>query len=224
MFMRHADLIRDFESSVRSVEFPCVGAKSALALERLEFFVGDGFDRTTYDLPLYEAIRRFSDQLDPTAAAVQSFVAIFDTPRDLDEEAFERCLWDKLQSLHNLDVVSGSKWSDNVDRDPASPHFSFSICGTSYFVVGLHPHASRVARRFSTPTLVFNSHEQFEALRKDGRYSKLQKIIRSRDIDLEGDINPMLANFGNASEAIQYSGRELDESWKCPFVPRENLT
>lgn len=219
--MRHAELIKKFEQSVREVDFPCVGAKSALALDRLEFFVGDGFDRTTYDLPLYEAIRRFSEALDPAEAAVQSFVAIFDTPRDLDEAAFEKCLWNKLQSLHNLDVAYGSEWDKSVDRDPSSPHFSFSVCSTSYFIVGLHPHASRAARRFSTPTLVFNSHEQFEALRKDGRYSKLQSTIRRKDIELEGEINPMLANFGNASEAFQYSGRRLEEDWKCPFVPRE---
>ncbi len=219
--MRHAELITEFEDTVRKADFPCVGAKSALALGRLEYFVGDGFDRTTFDLPLYEAIRRFSNALDPLEAAVQSFVAIFDTPRDLDETEFEICLWDKLQSLHNLDVAYGTEWDKNVDRDPASPHFSFSVCGTSYFVVGLHPHASRAARRFSMPTLVFNSHDQFEALRKDGRYSKLQSTIRKKDIDLEGEINPMLANFGNASEAYQYSGRKLDEDWNCPFVSRE---
>lgn len=222
--MRHAKLIDEFERSIRRPDFPCVGAKSALALGRIEYFVGDGFDRTTYDLPLYEAIRRFTEALEPDTAAVQSFVALFDTPRDLDEADFEICLWDKLQSLHNLDAAYGSDWADSTDRDPMSPHFSLSLCGTSYFVVGLHPHASRTARRFTTPTLVFNSHEQFEALRKDGRYAKLQSTIRTRDRELDGDINPMLADFGDDSEAFQYSGRRLDKSWKCPFVARDPLS
>ena len=222
--MRHAHLVEDFEASIRNVDFPCVGAKSAMALGRIEYFLGDGFERTTHDLPLYQAIRRFSEQLDPKAAAVQSFVAIFDTPRDLDETGFESCLWDKLQSLHNLDAAAGAEWAGDVDRDPSSPHFSFSLCNTSYFIVGLHPRASRLARRFPAPTLVFNSHDQFEALRLDGRYAHLQSTIRKRDTTLEGDINPMLANFGHASEALQYSGRKLDEDWKCPFVPREPLS
>lgn len=222
--MRHANIIERFETAVRNGGFPCVGAKSALALGRIEYFVGDQFDRTTYDLPLYEAIRRFSEALDPGEAAVQSFVALFDTPRDLSEEDFETCLWNKLQSLHNLDAAYGSEWAENVERDPSSPHFSFSLCGTGYFIVGVHPNASRAARRFPLPALVFNSHDQFEALRADGRYSQLQSTIRARDVELEGDINPMLTQFGEASEALQYSGRQLDESWKCPFIPRDPLS
>ncbi|MGB3624755.1 MAG: guanitoxin biosynthesis heme-dependent pre-guanitoxin N-hydroxylase GntA [Henriciella sp.] len=221
--MRHATLIEDFESAVSDGGFPCVGAKSAMGLGRIEYFVGDSFDRTTYDLPLFEAIRRFSDQLDPTEAAVQSFVALFDTPRDLEEGEFAECLWDKLQSLHNIDAAYGSEWSKTVDRDPSSAHFSFSLCGTGYFIVGLHPNASRASRRFPMPALVFNSHDQFEALRKDGRYAELQSTIRAKDAALEGDINPMLANFGEASEAFQYSGRKLDDTWECPFVPRDPL-
>ena len=33
-----------------------------------------------------------------------------------------------------------------------------------------------------------------------------------------GSLNPMLAQHGEASEARQYSGRQVDDGWKCPFM------
>jgi len=68
-----------------------------------------------------------------------------------------------------------------------------------FFVIGLHPYASRLARRFSNPALVFNSHRQFEKLREDGRYWKIQAATRSREIDLQGSINPNLADFSEGT-------------------------
>ena len=90
-------------------------------------------------------------------------------------------------------------------------------------MIGLHPNASRPARRFRYPTLVFNSHEQFERLRQDGRFEKMKQIIRARDEALAGSVNPMLADFGSGSEAAQYSGREVGPDWKCPFTPQEPI-
>ena len=55
------------------------------------------------------------------------------------------------------------------------------------------------------PCLVFNFHDQFEALRADGKYAGLQRVVRSRDVKLQGFINPMLSGFGEDSEARQYS-------------------
>jgi FPC/CPF motif-containing protein YcgG len=37
---------------------------------------------------------------------------------------------------------------------------------------------------------------------------------------LQGTVNPMLAEFGEQSEARQYSGRDVGEIWKCPFHAR----
>ena len=84
-------------------------------------------------------------------------------------------------------------------------------------MIGLHPGASRQARRFETPVLVFNSHRQFQRLRADGRYAKMQKATRGRDVALQGSINPNLADFGTASEARQYSGRAVEPHWACPL-------
>lgn len=68
--------------------------------------------------------------------------------------------------------------------------------------------------------VVFNLHAQFEELREAGRYEKLRSSILQRDEVLAGSANPMLARHGEVSEARQYSGRAVDESWRCPFRPR----
>jgi hypothetical protein len=84
----------------------------------------------------------------------------------------------------------------------------------------LHPGASRPARRFVRPALVFNLHDQFEQLRAQGRYEKLRASIVERDIALAGAPNPMLARHGSISEARQYSGRMVEQDWTCPFSGR----
>jgi FPC/CPF motif-containing protein YcgG len=127
---------------------------------------------------------------------------------------------DRVQSLADKDAWLGHPWDGRVAQDPDSPHFSLSFAGEAFFVVGLHPRASRPARRFSSPALVFNLHAQFELLRVAGRYEKLRSSILQRDEALAGSVNPMLARHGKVSEARQYSGRLVGEEWGCPFRPR----
>ncbi|TCD14931.1 guanitoxin biosynthesis heme-dependent pre-guanitoxin N-hydroxylase GntA [Oricola cellulosilytica] len=208
---------RQFHSFVKSAEFPCVGAKSALARDALTMFEAGAIDSAACDVDIYRQLCAFGESLDPDSPVVRSFVVIFSGPDDLDEETFEKTLWNRLQCLHNLDVVGGKDWNGTVDHDPESPHFSFSLGGEPYFVIGLHPQSSRPARRFRHPALVFNSHNQFEKLRADGRFDKMKEIIRKRDAELAGGVNPMLSDYGDASEARQYSGRAVDGTWKCPF-------
>lgn len=212
-----------FEERLRSDCFPCVGAKSALARGNIDYFQADRIDTPASDLPLYKAICEFNQKLDLDSPVVQSFVALFSQPTELDEKTFEAALWNRLQSLHNIDAAAGQEWARDVAADPDSPHFSLSLGGTAYFVIGLHPGASRAARRFAHPVLVFNSHQQFERLRSDGRYDRMKEIIRKREIHLQGAINPMLADHGQASEARQYSGRHLEANWRCPFAKQEPL-
>lgn len=215
------EISKSFQQFIQSAEFPCVGAKSALARDALSVLPVGKIDSATDDVEIHRALRDFSDKLDHESPIIRSFVVIFDGPDGLDEEAFEKALWNRLQCLHNLDVVSGQAWSEAVDPDPQSPHFSLSIGGEPFFVIGLHPNASRPARRFEKPALVFNSHLQFEKLRADGRYDKMKEIIRKRDEALAGSINPMLNDHGEASEARQYSGRAVDPEWRCPFAHKE---
>jgi uncharacterized protein len=218
------DALIDFESRlklfIQAEDFPCVGAKSALVRDALTCAVYDDISSAVHDLDLRQDLCAFIDGLDRTGPVVQSFIAIFRQPEDLTEAAFEKGLWNRLQSLHNLDTVSGAEWAPETSSDPDSPHFSVSLCGEAFFIIGLHPNASRPARRFSHPALVFNSHEQFERLRDDGRFETMKGIIRDREVAQTGSINPMLDDYGDSSEARQYSGRAVDSDWECPFKPK----
>lgn len=210
-------LARAFETFVRDKEFPCVGAKSALARSQMDIVVARDIISAWDDLRihpgLFGAARRFT--LDPSL--FQSFVVIFEGPRNLDEIAFERAMWDRIQSLADKDAFNGVPYDATVDPDPDSPHFSLSFGGEAFFAVGMHPGASRPARRFHTPAVVFNLHRQFEMLRAAGTYEKLRASILERDVTLAGAVNPMLARHGESSEARQYSGRVVETAWSCPL-------
>ena len=143
-----------------------------------------------------------------------SFVVVFRGPLDLTEREFETCLWLQLRQLHEADR---SDWDTGVSPDPNDPHFSFSFAGQAFYVIGMHAHSSREARRFPWPTLVFNPHEQFERLRTEKKWKRMQQLIRGREFALQGTINPMLSDFGEQSEARQYSGRVVEEDWQAPF-------
>jgi len=208
-------LIEDFRSFVAAPSFPCVGAKSALTRQRLEFEVCDSLGSSASADVLRESLARFSERHPDPGMDPVSFVAIF-REQVTGEDDFHKRLWMQLQAIHDRDVAD-HPWAPDVSNDPGSSDFSFSVASRAFFVVGLHPRSSRLARRAPRPTLVFNFHGQFEALRASGRYQKLQVAIRERDVRLQGDINPVLAQFGEASEALQYSGRAHGG---CPFQAR----
>ena len=200
--------------------YPCVGAKSALARGSIEIHEFDTLGEPDNDGPMLEGLSQFVGMIESNACnedIVHSYVAIFCGSTDLTERHFESLLWSQLWRMHKLDVLAGNPPADDVSSDAASPRFSLSMAGHPFFVIGLHPHASRLARRFSHPAMVFNSHRQFEKLKEDGRYGKMQITTRSREIALQGSINPNLADFGDASEARQYSGREVESDWRCPY-------
>lgn len=200
--------------------FPCVGAKAALARNAISMHEFGPLGDRANDAALLDQLGVFAtmlDGLDPGDTTLHSLVALFDGPRDTDERRFEALLWSQLQRLHDLDVRRGRPWAQDVSRNPDDPDFSLSLAGHPFFVIGLHPGASRLARRFQAPVLVFNSHRQFQRLRADGRYAKMQKATRARDRALQGSINPNLADFGTASEARQYSGRAVEPHWGCPL-------
>ncbi len=96
-----------------------------------------------------------------------------------------------------------------------------SIAGAAYFVIGLHPGASRAARRFGRPAMVFNPHQQFDQLRADGRYAAIQTIVRRVEVAAGNPVNPMLGDFGVSREAAQYSGRFVGPDWVCPLKVRK---
>lgn len=206
-----------FFDFIRERDFPCVGAKSALARGGLRVLVARDIASAWDDLRIYAALLDFAHAYRASPGPFQSLAVVFAGEAPDSEEAFERALWERIQSLSDKDGWLGQPWDKRVSTDAEDPHFSLSFGGEAFFVVGLHPAASRPARRFEAPVLVFNTHDQFEQLRADGRYEPLREKIIARDVDLAGSPNPMLTRFGERSEARQYSGRAVDEAWKCPF-------
>jgi uncharacterized protein len=207
----------DFAAFITSDAFPCVGAKSALALGRVWTFEAGDIFCPAHDAALRDALMEFADAT-PPGAAISSFACLFTPTRaPLSEMQFERALWTRLQALHDLDAADGVGWAEDASPDPTSNEFSMSVGGAAFFVIGLHPGASRAARRFSRPAMIFNSHAQFEALRADGRYGAMQTIIRQRELRRNRSINPMLSDFGRGREAAQYSGRAVEAAWRCPL-------
>jgi len=198
-------------------DYPCLGARSVFRRDRATVRVYDELDAPATAPLLLADLRDFASSVD-FDAGFASFVAIFGGPSITDEGHFERLLWSQLSRLHAVDQ---DPWSTEVSSDPDDNHFAFSVAGTPYFIVGLHPMASREARRTTAPTLVFNLHHQFEALRATGQFARMRDRIRERDQRLQGTINPMVADHGEHSEARQYSGRQVGPHWRAPFKARK---
>lgn len=196
-------------------EYPCLGARSVFKRERATVVLHDDLEAPETARALLEQLREYASTVDPEEGFV-SFVAGFRGPEVRDEKHFEEMLWGLLQRLHDVDE---QPWAPEVSADPNDPHFAFSVAGTPFFIVGLHPKASREARRMPLPVLVFNLHEQFESLREEGGFERMRDTIRRRDEELQGSINPMVSDHGETSEARQYSGRKLERAWEAPFEP-----
>ena len=212
-------LSQQFFNFIDDNTFPCVGAKAAMVRGEIHVHEFGRLNDIGNDVELLEALDEFVGMMDACddTSVVHSFVALFTGPSKLSELRFETLLWTRLYNLHLLDVKRGAPAATDISSNPESPEFSLSLAGHPFFVIGMHPGSSRMARQFQCPVLVFNSHRQFEKLRADGRYEKMKTATRKRDILLQGSINPNLADFGTNSEARQYSGRKVGSDWKCPF-------
>ena len=207
----------DLYERVAASSFPCVGAKAALARGTLDVLPARSIVSAWDDVRIHDRLLHFAAAYRGDPGLFRSLAVAFEGPDDLDEPAFERALWARVQSLSDKDVWRGQTYDRRVSADPDDPHFSLSFGGEAFFVVGLHPAASRPARRFSHPVMVFNLHDQFETLRAQGKYEGMREKIMVRDEALAGSRNPMLVRHGQASEARQYSGRVVDADWRCPF-------
>jgi FPC/CPF motif-containing protein YcgG len=206
-----------FLAMIADPAFPCVGAKSAAARGSLQVVRARDLTSAWNDLQITHDLLEWSWRYKNERVGLRSLAVIFDGPGDLTEREFEAAMWQRLQSIADKDAWLGQQPDERVSGDPDDPHFSLTFGGEAYFVVGLHPNASRPARRFDRPALVFNLHDQFERLRAEGRYEKMRKKIIARDVALAGSPNPMLERHGDASAARQFSGRAVNDDWQCPF-------
>jgi hypothetical protein len=211
------DLVHDaFRGLVLSRGFSCVGARSAVRRGTYRFAVLGDMGSAESTETLAWDLQRFTQEVASTGSGLTTFAAAFTGPPIPDETRFEELLWAQLRALHALDRREHA-WDPLVSADPRDPTFAFSFAGQALFVVGLHAGSSRWSRRFAWPTLIFNPHVQFRRLRADGSFGRVQEATRRREVRLQGSLNPNLSDFGERSEARQYSGRAVDDTWRCPF-------
>ncbi|MBU2929423.1 guanitoxin biosynthesis heme-dependent pre-guanitoxin N-hydroxylase GntA [Winogradskyella psychrotolerans] len=203
-----------YKDFILTQKHPCVMAKTLFMTNNYHLNVYRSSTKTEDLGDLLKDLEAFIDQYDFDSNSFESFLAVFPSEHYDSELDFENQLWQTLQQLHELDDC---EWDASVSDDPEDPTFSFSLKGHAFYIVGLHPNSSRLARQSPYPTIVFNLHTQFEQLRAMGSYKKVKKRIRKRDKKLQGHINPVLKDFGKDSETKQYSGRAVDSRWKCPF-------
>ena len=211
-----SQIIEEYHQFLRSREFPCIGAKAALSRDQVKCLVAS--DMRTYedDERILTFIYQFVDSYRNSNESFHSAAVIFTNPKSTSESEFEDMLWSRLNSLAKLDRKKYTH-DKRVDSDPTSGMFSFSLKEEAFFIIGLHPSSSRNARRFTYPAIVFNPHEEFERLKRAGRYEPMKKVVRRRDVEYSGSINPMLKDFGEAPEVFQYSGKQYDSTWECPL-------
>lgn len=205
-----------FRAFIEDKLFPCVAAKAALTRDQMHIFVAGHLACPRDDREILDFIYNFVDQYRAAKNDFHTACVIFPKTHSINENNFDKLLWDRLQALSDLDAQD-YPYDSRVDQDPSSPQFSFSLKEEAFFIIGLFPESSRDARRFCYPAIVFNPHAQFEELRSLKRYDKMKNIVRKRDVALSGSINPMLQDFGNDSEVYQYSGMRYDKNWECPY-------
>lgn len=195
--------------------FPCLGARAAFRNQSYLFNVhADMAEAQTLHLVLAD-LRHFAKvrlEMDDLYTYMVSFLE----PRIItDEAAWDRFVWQFLQGLHDLD---DAPWDRRYSINPADAGFALSLAGLGQLVVTLYPGASRYARRFAWPTLIFNPPEQDRAnFPTDEEFLRFQNRIRDRDARLQGTVNPSLPPTLDDPQATGFSGAPIDASWTCPL-------
>jgi hypothetical protein len=205
---------QEFKDFIITQNHPCIMANTVFQMDNYQLKRYDNIESDAVVKPILADIENYLEHYDFESNQFESLIMCFTQNEFQTEMEFEKALWNLLQKLHNKD---DAPWDSNVSNNPEDINFSFSLKGKAFYVIGMHPQSSRLARQAPYCTVVFNLHWQFEKLREMGTYQKVKNRIRTRDAALQGFINPTLKDFGQDSESRQYSGRKIDDSWKCPF-------
>lgn len=217
--LMYKQIYQEFEDFVIEKSHPCVMAQTVFSMDQVSLNTYSKLGSIDSACQIISDLKDYIEDYDFESNDFYTFIAVFKGTQNYTEEEFEKALWEQLRLINKVD---DKDWDPEVSADPESNKFSFSIAGKAFYVVGMHPGSSRMARQTPYPAIAFNLHCQFEKLREMGSYEVVKNRIRDRDRALQGTINPMLENFGKDSEAKQYSGRKVDEKWKCPFHQGNN--
>jgi FPC/CPF motif-containing protein YcgG len=209
-------IVEEYKNYIANKDFSCIAAKAALGREQIHTLVLPHIACPAHDKAILDFLYSFVDTYRNSEELYHSATVIFEQPQQINEAQFEEFFWQRLQLISDMDA-NLHDYDKRVTVDPSSPDFSFSIKEEAFFVIGLHPGSSRQTRRFTYPAIVFNPHAQFEKLRESSKYDNLKYAVRKKEVAIAGSINPMLHDFGEASEVYQYSGRQYNNDWKCPL-------
>ena len=208
---------------IRTASFPCLGAKAALAKKQLSVMTAHDLFSARDDRAIHRRLVETGQAYRRDGELFRSFAVMFEGTPAYDEAEMEAALWTRLQALSDYDAGTGYAPDHRISSDPDSHNFALSFGGEGFFVLMLHPNASRASRRFDRCAVIFNLHHQFETLREDGRFEKLSETIIARDTVYSGSRNLMLGEHGKVSSARQYSGRNVGDNWCCPFSRRDTV-
>ncbi|MGN9846588.1 guanitoxin biosynthesis heme-dependent pre-guanitoxin N-hydroxylase GntA [Nonomuraea sp. H19] len=198
--------------------FPCLGARSAFRAGSYLFNVHSELGSPVSLRSLAADLRYFRD-VRRQMGDLYTYVASFLEPRMIrDEPSWDRLVWRVLQELHDLD---DEPWDERYSTDPSRADFALSFAGLGQLVVTLYPGASRYARRFAWPTLIFNPPEQDRAkFPSDEEFLAFQDRIRLRDSRLQGSVNSSLPPTLDDPQAPGFSGAPIGPDWRCPLRVR----
>jgi len=213
--MDRSQVEKDLQNLLDIKTYPCIAAVQAWKRKELLFDLYSGFGTGVSARALASQLVDFKKQQTPRNFFL-TYMAVFPEDVSQDEEEFEAGLWRELSAMWEHRDIAG-EWDPRFSANPDDKNFCFSLDGSAFFVVGLHPRSSRQARRLPYNALVFNLYDQFIELRRKGLFDSMAKTIRERDIQLQGSVNPMVETYTNTWESIQYSGRNNSPDWRCPF-------
>lgn len=191
-------------------------AKAAIKTGMVDIHSTRGLADSESIMNIQLRLHGFIDRFRLQQKKLSSFILTIDNEELMDFNNFEKEFFRFLNRLKNLDRKNYPH-DPRVSSDPRDKNYSYSIKSEAFFIVALHPDSPRFARRFHKPAIVFNPHVQFDNLRRKNIFHKIKNVIRSKDKELQGSINPMLNDFGVRSEVFQYMGRVYAPSETIPL-------
>src|SRR5215213_7951842 len=126
------EVIEAYKAFIGSKAFPCIAARAALASDHIKCMVAGNITCSEDDTDILNFLYHFVDDYRNSQNSFHSAAIIFKEPQQTTEEIFDQFLWQRLQSITNLDAKNYG-WDRRVSADPLSPNFSFSIKKEAFF-------------------------------------------------------------------------------------------
>lgn len=217
-------LLQDIRHLIMKPNYPCVAAVSSFL--KHDFMSGNykDFGSGQCAAQLASDLLKFKTEQRRLKSPFYSFWAVFENDEVASEDEYEKKMWNELSAVHEFEIKNAGlqsseqlPWDPKFSRNPKDKNFCFCLGGDAYFVVGMHPQSSRLSRRFPYPVIIFNLYEQFDDLMKKNTFAPMVQLNRQRELKFEGSVNPMVEKHGQSWESIQFSGKNNDDQWGCPF-------